>query len=66
VTLTPDKCYGFRKPIVIGGEYAVANVAVMPIQQYLLGCGKLHEQLKDVADGEQVVLRTEFGEADET
>ena len=51
---------------MIGGEYAVSNVAVMPIQQYLLGCGKLHEQLKDVADGEQVVLRTEFGEADET
>lgn len=65
VTLTPNECYGFRKPIVIGGEYAVSNVAVMPIQQYLLGCGKLHDQLKDVADGEQVVLRTDFGEADE-
>jgi hypothetical protein len=66
VTLTPDKCYGFCKPIVLGGEYAMSNVAVMPIQQYLLGCGKLHEQLKDVADGEQVVLRTDFGKADET
>lgn len=66
VTLAPDKCYGFRQPTVIGGEYAVTNVAVMPIRQYLRGCGKLHEQLKDVVDGEQVVLRTEFGDADET
>lgn len=66
VVLGPGECYGFRKPTIVGGEYAVSNVAAMPIRHYLLGCGKLHEQLKDVADGEQVVLRTNFGEADET
>jgi hypothetical protein len=56
VALRPGQCYGFKTPPVLGGEYAVANAGPLPVADYLGAYGSLHEQLRDVPDGSQVVL----------
>jgi hypothetical protein len=53
----PGQCYGFLQPPILGGEYVLANVVIIEIEKYLLGYGSIHEQIKDVPDGSQVVLR---------
>lgn len=57
IALNPGQCYGFKTPPVLGGEYNIANVGPLAIWDYL-GCyGSIHEQIKDVPDGGQVVLK---------
>lgn len=63
IHLKQGECYGFSMPTIVGGEYVLSNVAVFLICGYLAGCGKLHDQLKNVPDGEQVVITTDFGDA---
>jgi hypothetical protein len=55
--LQPGQCYGFKTPPILGGEYVVENLAVLPVRDYLGASGTLHEQLRDVLDGSQVVLK---------
>lgn len=57
ITLPPAHCYGFRKLPVIGGDYTVENCGPLPIGDYLGACGSIHEQLRDVPDGSQVILK---------
>jgi hypothetical protein len=57
--LQAGQCYGFKTPPVLGGEYTVENCAVLPIGDYLGAYASIHEQLRDVSDGSQVVLRVE-------
>ena len=57
--LRPGECYGYKIPPVLGGEYAVENCAVLPIADYLGAYASIHEQLRDVPDGAQVVLEVE-------
>jgi hypothetical protein len=59
VRLEPGKCYGYKLPPVLGGEYAVENVAVLPIADYLGAYGSIHEELRNVPDGGQVQLKVE-------
>lgn len=54
--LGPGQCYGFKKPPVLGGDYTVENTVALPVWDYLGAYGSIHEQLKDVPDGSQVVL----------
>jgi hypothetical protein len=51
VTLGPGQCYGYKTPPVLGGEYAVANVAVFPITDYLGAYGSIHDQIQNAPDG---------------
>lgn len=55
-TLTEGQCYGFRVPPVLGGKYDDENIVVISIQDFLAAYGSIHEQIKDVPDGERVVL----------
>jgi hypothetical protein len=55
--LQPGRCYGFKLPPILGGEYRVENCGTLPIWDYLGAYGSIHEQLQDVPDGEQVILR---------
>lgn len=55
--LQPGQCYGFKIPPVLGGQYVVENCGVLPIADYLGAYGSIHDQLRDVPDGSQVVLR---------
>jgi len=56
VTLQPGHCYGFTIPPILGGEYTVENVGPLAIGDYLCAYGSIHEQLRDVPDGAQIVL----------
>jgi hypothetical protein len=57
VVLQPGQCYGFKTPPVLGGDYTVENAGPLPVSDYLGGYGSIHEQLRDVPDGSQVVLQ---------
>jgi hypothetical protein len=56
IRLQLGQCYGFKTPPVLGGPYTPENVGPIPIGDYLGGYGSIHEQLRDVPDGAQVVL----------
>jgi hypothetical protein len=56
VRLGPGQCYGFKRPPVLGGDYTVENTAVLPVAEWLGFSGELHEQLREVADGDHVRL----------
>src|SRR5262249_53357006 len=56
IKLQPGQCYGFKTPPVLGGQYTAENVGPLPICDYLGAYGSIHEQLRDVPDGAQVVL----------
>ncbi len=54
--LKPDWCYSFTTPLGLGGEIAEKNVALLPIREHF-GCwGDIFRQLKDVPDGENVII----------
>jgi len=56
ITLRHGECYGFKTLPVLGGDYAVENAAPLPVWDYLGACGSIHEQLRDLPDGSQVVI----------
>ena len=55
--LQPGQCYGFKVPPILGGQYEVENCGVLSIPDYLGAYGSIHDQLRDVPDGSQVVLK---------
>jgi Domain of unknown function (DUF1851) len=57
VVLKPGQCYGFKKLPVLGGDYTVENAAPLAVWDYLGAYGSIHEQLRDVPDGTQVVIK---------
>lgn len=56
MTLPDGKCYGYRLSPVLGGEYTVANSFVISIAEHFSFHAYLHQQIKDLPDGAQVVL----------
>jgi hypothetical protein len=57
VTLDPGSCYGFKKPVVLGGGYEVDNVYPASIEEYLWFMGDFHLQIRDVPDGGTVEMK---------
>lgn len=57
IELSPGQCYGFKTPPVLGGEYDVENCGRLRVEDYLAACGSIHDQLRDVSDGSEVVLK---------
>jgi hypothetical protein len=55
--LQPGQCYGFKVPPVLGGQYQVGNCGVLPIADYLGAYGSIHDRLRGLPDGAQVVLK---------
>ena len=58
-TLNPGECYGFLQPPVLGGDYAVENIEVMPIEEHFGINAQIHEQIKDLPDGAEVTIEFE-------
>lgn len=56
VTLREGQCYSYRQPPVLGGDYAVDNTCVLPIPEHYSAYGSIHNQIKDLPDGTQVVI----------
>lgn len=59
--LGPGECFGFETPPVLGGGFTVDNAGPRGIEDYLQNCGWIHEQLRDIPDGERVSLSIEEG-----
>ena len=57
VRLESGQCYGFKKPPILGGEFAIENIVPISICDYLAAYGSIHEQLKDLPEGTEVVLQ---------
>jgi hypothetical protein len=54
--LAPGKCYHSKFPPIVGGDYTLENTAVVDIAEHYGFYGSVHEQLKDVPDGTEVVF----------
>ena len=56
MTLKKGECYSYKQPPVLGGDYTVENTCVLPIAEHYGAYGSIHNQIKDLPDGTQVVL----------
>jgi hypothetical protein len=55
--LNPDCCYSFILPLGLNGQFALDNVAIIPIENHFRGLGIVFRQIKDVPTGTRVVLK---------
>jgi hypothetical protein len=56
MSLPAAKCYGFKIPPLLGGEYVIGNVAIVDLAQNYAFLADLWSQTKDVPDGTRVRL----------
>ena len=52
--LESDQCYGYRVLPILGGEYAVGNVAPMNLSAYYSFLADIYRQTKDLPDGTRI------------
>jgi|SRR5262249_5238519 len=57
IGLDEARCYSFLTPPVLGGEYTVKNTVTLPITEHYGVYASIHEQIKDLPDGTQVVIK---------
>jgi hypothetical protein len=56
-TLGLDQCFSFITPLGLQGRLAADNVMIIPIREHF-GCwGQVFQQIKDMPEGSQVVLK---------
>lgn len=51
------ECFCLKLPGVLGGEYQAENFGLVPIKELISSSGDIAFQIKDVPDGEQVVIQ---------
>ena len=54
--LIPGRCYHFKIPTVLDGEFAVSNIGTNTLDERIRFCGDVHRQIKDLPDGASVKL----------
>lgn len=57
ITLTDGRCYCFKIPTTLGGEYSVENAATISIEEHYSVNAYFYEQIKDLPDGAKVKLK---------
>jgi hypothetical protein len=57
IDLDKGRCYSFLTPPVLGGKYTVENTVTLPITEHYGVYASIHEQIKDLPDGAQVVIK---------
>ncbi len=57
IVLQAAQCYAFKTLPILGGTYDVDNFGPLSVEDYLGAFGSIHEQLQDLPDGTQVVLK---------
>lgn len=57
----PGTCYGYKVQCVAGGLLEPSNVYIASLTEYVSFMGCFHEQIRDVADGESVVIKVVRG-----
>ena len=50
-------CYSFIIPPILGGGYSVENTRTLNIAEHYSVYASIHQQIKDLPDGTQVVLK---------
>jgi hypothetical protein len=55
--LSEGRCYSFLTPPILGGEYSVKNTVTLPITEHYGVYASIHDQIKDLPDGAQVVIK---------
>jgi hypothetical protein len=55
--LSDGKCYGYKRQLVTDATLEAENVYVATLSEYLSFMGSFHDQIKDVVDGETVILK---------
>jgi hypothetical protein len=55
--LRADQCYSFIIPPILGGGYTVENTTILSITEHFGVYASMHQQIKDLPDGTQVVLK---------
>lgn len=56
--LKDGQCYSYIRPPLVGGDYTVENTSIVPIAEHFGVYASIHQQLKDVPDGTEVVIET--------
>jgi hypothetical protein len=56
MSLQTAKCYGFKIPPLLGGEYFIGNIAIVDLTESYAFLADLWSQTKDVPDGARVRL----------
>lgn len=54
--LKPGECYSYKQSPVLGGEYSVENVTVLPIGVHFGQNAKIHAKIKDIPDGTEISI----------
>ena len=57
IAIPKGKCYGYRIPPVLGGDYTIENTAVIPILEHYSFHADVHQQIRDLPDGTPFVLK---------
>jgi hypothetical protein len=57
-----DRCFCLKLPAVVGGKFELSNVGTITILEHLAFCGGMAFQIRDVPDGEQIVLKFRRGD----
>jgi hypothetical protein len=55
--LRPGECYCYLQLPMLGGEYEPANFKICDVVTHFRLWGPIHEQLRDIPDGESVVFK---------
>jgi hypothetical protein len=55
--LSEGRCYSFLTPPILGGEYSAKNTVTLPIAEHYGVYASIHDQIKDLPDGAQVVIK---------
>jgi hypothetical protein len=59
VVLTPNQCYGYKVPPILGGEYAVENLEPTDLSVHYSLMADICRQAKDLPDGTKVTVAIE-------
>jgi hypothetical protein len=54
--LGPGECYSYWMVPILGGEYEPANFTIYPVERHFQVWGPIHEKLRDVPDGTEVMF----------
>jgi hypothetical protein len=54
--LADGRCYCFKLPTVIGGNYEPANMGTISLSELISFSGDMAEQIKDIPDGGQIEI----------
>ena len=54
ITLAPGRCYCFKIPPILGGEYAVSNVATINLGEHYSALADFWHQTRDLPNGSKV------------